>query len=79
MSSHFAKIIKDTDIIYLQGLCTTCILECRGIIVAYVAPLCADALSEEGVWYGVKISLISPISRKFGEYLLWPDLSLVIL
>ena len=60
-------MIKDTDIIYMQGLC---ILECRGIEVAYVAPLCADALSEKDVWYGVKIPLISPISRKFGEYLL---------
>ena len=63
-------MIEDTDIIYLQGLCTACTLECRGIEVAYVAPLCADALSEEDVWYGVKIPLISPISRKFGEYLL---------
>uniref|UniRef100_A0A164V5H3 Uncharacterized protein n=1 Tax=Daucus carota subsp. sativus TaxID=79200 RepID=A0A164V5H3_DAUCS len=57
-------MINDTDIIYMQGLCIVCILECRGIEVA------DDALSEEDVWYGVKIPLISPISRKFGEYLL---------
>ena len=70
MFSNFAIMIKDTDIVYLQGLCTACNLKCRGIEVAYVAPLCADALSEEDVWYRVKIPLTSPISRKFGEYLL---------